>query len=259
MRPGRSQRFGTLGYRVRHYLPRLLDMGRWRRMLGPRQDASKISDPEPVFAVAPSPRAVVRADFADMLDRGLKLCLIYSGGISNYFNHARQFRECFGRVMSRPGVSTGFLPECDHTYILTGDRDRMHVLRTGTKANQDEMLATGLLAEQGHRIVDVTADLLVARLRFTAGGAVAEGRKVEPYRRVTERIEPAGHLHMQAERPDPMDQTGIEHHHANVADRSSADGNAGDADQMPRATEAEGLLAHHATSRTWPVTAWISG
>jgi len=109
--------YRTLGYRVRHYLPRL--------MLGPRQDASKISDPEPVFAVAPSPRAVVRADFADMLDRGLKLCLIYSGGISNYFNHARQFRECFGRVMSRPGVSTGFLPECDHTYILTGDRDRL--------------------------------------------------------------------------------------------------------------------------------------
>ncbi len=117
--------YRTLGYRVRHYLPRLLDTGRWRRLLGRRQDATKVSDPEPVFAVAPSPRAVVRADFADMLDRGLKLCLIYSGGISNYFNHARQFRECFGRVMSRPGVSTGFLPECDHTYILTGDRDRL--------------------------------------------------------------------------------------------------------------------------------------
>jgi pimeloyl-ACP methyl ester carboxylesterase len=117
--------YRTLGYRVRHYLPRLFDVGRWRRMLGRRQDTPKASDPEPVFAVTPSPRAVVRADFASMLDRGLKLCLIYSGGISNYFNHARQFRECFGRVITRPGVSTDFMSECDHTYILTGDRDRL--------------------------------------------------------------------------------------------------------------------------------------
>jgi hypothetical protein len=60
-----------------------------------------------------------------MLDRGLKLSLIYSGGISNYFNHVRQFRECFGRVITRPGVSTRFIREADHTYILTCDRNRL--------------------------------------------------------------------------------------------------------------------------------------
>jgi pimeloyl-ACP methyl ester carboxylesterase len=117
--------YRTLGYRLRHYLPRLFDLGRWRRALSGPRAAPTTRSSEPVFAVAPSPRDVVRADMAHMLDRGMKLCLIYSGGISNYFNHARQFRECFGRVITRPGVSTRFLGETDHTYILTGDRHRL--------------------------------------------------------------------------------------------------------------------------------------
>jgi pimeloyl-ACP methyl ester carboxylesterase len=118
--------FRTFGYRVRHYLPRLLDPARWRRAFVRRSQPTAIrAAAEPVFAVAPSPRAVVLADFAGMLERGIKLCLIYSGGISNYFNHARQFRECFGRVVDHPAVTTRFLRETDHTYILTGDRDRL--------------------------------------------------------------------------------------------------------------------------------------
>lgn len=117
--------YRTFGYRLRYYLPRLLDMRRWRRVLSRRRQASTGGSDEPAFTVAPLPQAVVRADFAGMLERGLKLCLIYSGGISRYFNHARQFRECFGRVISHPDVSTRFLKEADHTYILTGDRNRL--------------------------------------------------------------------------------------------------------------------------------------
>lgn len=117
--------YRTFGYRLRHYLPRLLGAGRWLRALTHRREPSTPRSTEPVFAVARLPREVVRADFVSMLDRGMKLCLIYSGGISNYFNHAHQFRECFGRVMARPGVSTRFIGEADHTYILTGDRNRL--------------------------------------------------------------------------------------------------------------------------------------
>jgi hypothetical protein len=115
--------YRTFGYRVRHYLPRLFDTGRWLRAFAQRRNPATAHSTEPVFSVAPLPQKVVRADFASMLDRGMKLCLIYSGGISNYFNHARQFRECFGRVITRSGVSTRFVGEADHTYILTGDRN----------------------------------------------------------------------------------------------------------------------------------------
>jgi pimeloyl-ACP methyl ester carboxylesterase len=117
--------YRTLGYRLRYYVPRLLDARRWMRVFSRNRKANQGGSSEPTFTVAPLPQAVVRADFAGMLDRGVKLCLIYSGGISQYFNHARQFRECFGRAMAHPDVSTSFLKEADHTYILTGDRNRL--------------------------------------------------------------------------------------------------------------------------------------
>lgn len=119
--------YRTLGYKLRHYLPRLADPGRWARLLRRRgsQESRDKTASEPVFAVAAAPRSEVIANFTTMVDRGMKLYLVYSGGISNYFNHARQFRECFGKVMTHPAVTTRYAAETDHTYILSGDRARL--------------------------------------------------------------------------------------------------------------------------------------
>lgn len=117
--------FRTFGYRVRYYLPRLLDPARWMRRFTRKLPPPRAAGAEPTFSVAVLPQAVVRRDLAGMLDRGLKLYLIYSGGINLYFNHLRQFRECFGPVINRPGISTSFNHQADHTYILADDRHRL--------------------------------------------------------------------------------------------------------------------------------------
>ncbi len=117
--------YRTIGFKFRHYMPKLLDLGRWRRWLIRRAKAAAEAENDAVFSVAPSPRKVVRADLADMIDRGLKLCLIYSGGINMFFNHPRQFRECFGSIMASPAVSTRYIEETDHTYVLVDDRRRL--------------------------------------------------------------------------------------------------------------------------------------
>lgn len=114
----------TLGQRVRHYLPRLLKMSAWRRWLSRRRGAA-VRAAEPAFVVDPLPKHVVRAQLACMLERGLKLDFIYSGGVSRYFNHVRQFRECFGRLADHPGVSASYFQETDHTYVLSGDRQKL--------------------------------------------------------------------------------------------------------------------------------------
>jgi len=114
----------TLGFRVRHYLPRMFDVRCWKRWLA-RKAREHMDGDIPVFGVSPLPREVVREDLRSMVARGLKLSLIYSGGIHMYFNHHRQFRECFGRVMSDPAVSTRYIGETDHTYVLAGDRQRL--------------------------------------------------------------------------------------------------------------------------------------
>jgi hypothetical protein len=45
--------------------------------------------------------------------------------VSRYFNHVRQFRECFGRLADHAGVSVSYFQESDHTYVLSGDRQRL--------------------------------------------------------------------------------------------------------------------------------------
>jgi len=116
--------YRTFGHRLRHYLPRLLNARRIARFMTQRRQ--RTAPPEaPAFATTMPPRAQVRAEIAGMLARGQRLCFIYSGGISEYFNHPRQFRECFGRLATHPAVSVAFFAETDHTYVLAGDRTRL--------------------------------------------------------------------------------------------------------------------------------------
>ena len=69
-------------------------------------------------------------------------------------------------------------------------------------------------AQQAHGIGHVGTNLLFPRLRFTAGATVADGGQVETQGRITTTIESPGQFHMQPERPDPMDQPGVQHDHS---------------------------------------------
>jgi dienelactone hydrolase len=117
--------YRSLGFRLRHYLPRLLSPARVMRHLKRRLRPADAGD-ESGFRVEFPPQARVRGELAGMLERGLKLCFIFSGGASGYFNHRRQFAECYGRKLAaHPGVRVHFLPEADHTYVLVDDRKRL--------------------------------------------------------------------------------------------------------------------------------------
>ncbi|WP_157971322.1 alpha/beta hydrolase [Dyella sp. C9] len=116
--------YRTLGFKLRHYLPRLFDARRWGRWLSRKR--REIADGDaPSFSVAPLPQDVVSEDFSSMVERGLKICMIYTGGINMFFNHRRQFRECFGPAMNHPAVCTRYSEEIDHTYVLVDDRRRL--------------------------------------------------------------------------------------------------------------------------------------
>ncbi|MEO7068167.1 MAG: alpha/beta fold hydrolase [Rhodanobacter sp.] len=114
--------YRTLGFVLRRYLPKLANPLRIWRFFTRRLQPAKQAVVEPNFGVAVPPREQVRNELAGMLERGIKLCFIYSGGASEYFNHRRQFRECFGSVASHRGISISYLKEADHTYILAPDR-----------------------------------------------------------------------------------------------------------------------------------------
>lgn len=118
--------YRTPGYRLRHYLPRLLSARRWLRRMQATLEKRAARDRESLsFEVAVPPRATVRADYTDMLARGLKLCFVYSGGISERFNAARQFGEMYGKLAAHPEVTVHYLAPADHSYVLVGDRQRL--------------------------------------------------------------------------------------------------------------------------------------
>jgi len=117
--------YRTPGFYVRHYLPRLRRPSNIVRFLA-RRLRQPPRDFEPAFDVVPPPLSQVRRELAEMLERGLRLLFVYSGGASSHFNHRRQFRECFGRRISRQSaVGLGFMEQADHTYMLTTDRLRL--------------------------------------------------------------------------------------------------------------------------------------
>jgi len=113
--------YRTLGFRLRHYLPRLWSAARWRRFIS-RSLQARSGPGDDVFAVRFPPRDQVQRELALMLDRGLRLHFIYSGGVTRYFNHPRQVRECFA---DRPEVSARLFAGTDHTYALQVDRQRL--------------------------------------------------------------------------------------------------------------------------------------
>lgn len=115
--------YRTFGYHLRHYLPRLLSLTRWRRAIKSNMHtAAGDRAVKGEFAVFFPPREQVKRELKAMLDRGMNLRFIYSGGISRYFNHARQFRECYGRVANRTGISVSMFNAANHTYVLAVDR-----------------------------------------------------------------------------------------------------------------------------------------
>jgi pimeloyl-ACP methyl ester carboxylesterase len=113
--------YRTFGFRLRHYLPRLLSLPRWGKFLARRLRPSKGRSAN-VFAIWFPPLAQARRDLTGMLDRGLTLRFIFSGGAIRYFNHPRQLRECYGDLATRPRMSVRQLKNADHTYVLEVDR-----------------------------------------------------------------------------------------------------------------------------------------
>ena len=117
--------YPTIGYYLRHYIPRLTSPARLISFIS-RLLRRPAAEPVPDFDVAPPAITQTRHDIAGMLQRGLKLCFIFTGGASGYFNHTRQFRECFGSRISEDAASSlYYLPRIDHTYILVEDRQQL--------------------------------------------------------------------------------------------------------------------------------------
>lgn len=98
----------------------------WRRMLHGMPDHLR-GGGDPVsadFRDWPD-HADARRQFRELVERGVRLLWIYSGGYRDQFLHPRQFEWCFGRAARSPRVVMHYWPDCDHTYFARTHRDRL--------------------------------------------------------------------------------------------------------------------------------------
>lgn len=65
------------------------------------------------------------AELGQLLDRGVRVLALYSGGVAHYFLHPRQFESTFGAAAKHPLVSFDYWRDCDHLIMAQSDRQRL--------------------------------------------------------------------------------------------------------------------------------------
>lgn len=116
--------YRTPGFWWRYLLPRLFNLTKLRRMVRrARSKEAGMSD----YRDFPS-QDQAKQVMVDLAARDVKLLFLFTGGAYDYFNHADQLAACLGPAAKSANVSLALWADCDHTFFLQRDRQRLHRL-----------------------------------------------------------------------------------------------------------------------------------
>jgi len=126
--------FRTTGFHVRRFfkrqLPNLLRKekvaGKLRSLLGGEKDQSESSTLAPGFDIREfSDRNAAQHEMQTLVDRGVAMLMIYTGGVHEYFNHPGQFKRMFPKLKDHGRITVEYQPDWDHVLYLTEDRNEL--------------------------------------------------------------------------------------------------------------------------------------
>jgi pimeloyl-ACP methyl ester carboxylesterase len=123
---------------VHHYRKRLLMARTWtmlmrgehprlRRLLGVSAPARRHNAKGPSLFLAPTvlpERSAMLRDLEALLQRGTKMCYIFSGGLDRY-NHAGQLFSAYPCLRRAEAVRMEYLPRADHTFSAPDVQDHV--------------------------------------------------------------------------------------------------------------------------------------
>ena len=126
-----------LGFRTRrfylhritsHYIPRLLSPRKWmdlaNRFLFGGAAVPKTLQTGADVREFPDQEEAER-QLQTLVDRGVQMHFVYTGGIADYYNYEDQFFEMLPGVDFRNSISTIFFPQMDHVALLCEDREAL--------------------------------------------------------------------------------------------------------------------------------------
>lgn len=71
------------------------------------------------------PQADARQQMDALVARDARMLFLFTSGAYPYFNYEHQLGDCFGAAGRASQVTVEFWPQCDHTFYLRRDRERM--------------------------------------------------------------------------------------------------------------------------------------
>jgi len=107
------------------YLPKLLSLSKWfetihHRFSRVRPTASTMPRG---FDIREFPnREQSERDLVALIDRGVRLQFVYTGGVVDYYSYSNQFFDMFPQLQNRAEVCVVFQPQWDHVTMLREDR-----------------------------------------------------------------------------------------------------------------------------------------
>jgi hypothetical protein len=119
--------YRTLGYHLRFQL-RYLSPRRWSRFLRKRKLPARLreaGEADEVYTREYPERAQLTQDYGKLLERGVSLCFVFSGGMGLSFNHEGQFYDMLAPLKLEGRVTYAFYPRADHLFSVPEDRAQL--------------------------------------------------------------------------------------------------------------------------------------
>jgi hypothetical protein len=68
----------------------------------------------------------MRTEAQQFFARGVGMLCVFSGGVTDYYNHGDQILSNLSGISRKPGqLEHHYMPRADHTYSLKCDRDEL--------------------------------------------------------------------------------------------------------------------------------------
>jgi pimeloyl-ACP methyl ester carboxylesterase len=126
--------YPTLWFKVRDYAPGLLKPHKWikylKRFTGTTTPVKEYEGPSgktmiDVFGRNWPSKSITEQELALLVQRGVELLFVYSGGVPVYYNYRNQFRDMFSNVDFKAKLRLEYFKNADHTYTLLEQREKL--------------------------------------------------------------------------------------------------------------------------------------
>lgn len=128
--------FQTWRHAAHHFGSRVFRLASWRRplqkaayysrsMFRPRAGARGAGEDYVVGGRSSTPRQLMATQFATLLDRGVRLLVIFTPGVERNYNHRSLFRSTFPRAAAHPLLAFDYFEDADHALSRLADRVRL--------------------------------------------------------------------------------------------------------------------------------------